>query len=107
MVGIACGLAVYTPIRHITHASDVALDAAARNSAACYEDADGGRTLKKALEYRSGGVLAKVARMNDYCNVLPDVGVDRSGHLDWKKGKKILDVKDFAAEAAQGAAGTA
>lgn len=31
MVGIACGLAVYTPIRHLTGAPDVAIDLRARN----------------------------------------------------------------------------
>lgn len=97
MVSIACGLAVYTPIRHLTHAPDIALDAAARDPEGnyLYGGTEAGRTLKKAWEYRSGGVLAKAARLHDYANVLPDVGVERSGHLDWKKGKKILDVKDM------------
>jgi hypothetical protein len=96
MVGLALGLAVYTPIRHITHAPDIALDRAARDAAECYESGDGGRTLQRAMGYRTGGVLAKAARVHDYCNVLPEFGAvpDRE-HFDWKRGKRVLDVRDM------------
>lgn len=98
MVGIACGLAVYTPIRHVTHAPDIALGASDRDAAAGYEEgaqAGSGRTLEKAWSYRSGGVLAKAARLNEYGHVIPDYGVPDTSHFEWKKGKKVLDVRDM------------
>lgn len=95
MVGLACGLAVYTPIRHITHAPDIALDRAAREPGECYESHDGGRTLQKALSYRTGGVFARAARVHEYSNVLPEPKALDRDHFDWKRGKRVLDVRDM------------
>lgn len=49
MLGIACGLAAYTPIRHLTQAADIALDPRARN----FGDnlASNPRYLEKAKSY--------------------------------------------------------
>lgn len=83
MVGLACGLAVYTPIRHITHASDIALDPSARDAGEVMS-AGGGRTLQKAYDYRRGGILQKAARVHDWPQVFPLVGVEDRSHWEHK-----------------------
>jgi hypothetical protein len=97
MVGLACGLAVYTPIRHITHASDVALDPQMRDSAESIDNK--GRQLQKAWDYRRGGVLQAAARVHDYPHVLPDVGVPDRSHFEWKRGKSLYIPKEVPAPA--------
>ena len=104
MVGIACGLAVYTPLRHITHAPDISLGASARDATEHYavdggSSSDGRRTLEKALQYRTGGILAKAARVHEYVHVIPDVGVpDPASHFEWKKGNTDLSNKPIQVE---------
>lgn len=72
MLGIACGLAAYTPVRHLMTAPDVYLDTQARN----HMDnlASNPRVLQKAMNYDKG-VLGWASRVRDYPHVLPDVGV--------------------------------
>jgi hypothetical protein len=72
MLGIACGLAVYTPVRHLMTAPDIYLDTAARN----HMDnlASNPRVLERAQNYDKG-ILGAVSKMCDYPHVLPDVGV--------------------------------
>lgn len=63
MVGIACGLAVYMPIRHNLTASDLAWDTKARDFG---DDLAGNkRYLEKAGNYW-GGPLAWVAHLRPY-----------------------------------------
>jgi hypothetical protein len=64
MVGIACGLAVYTPIRHLTNAADIALDTRAR----AYGDnlAENPRYAEKGKHYYDAcGPTYKVAKVMD------------------------------------------
>ena len=73
MVGIAGGLAVYTPLRHTLGSADIALDTRMRD----YGDdlAHNERVLKKALNYR-GGVLGAIGRASTfapYANAHPEL----------------------------------
>ena len=52
MVGIACGLAVYTPVRHTLGSADIALDTRYRDHGDDLGHND--RVLKKALNYHGG-----------------------------------------------------
>ena len=63
MLGIACGLAVYTPIRHSLTASDLSWDTKARDFGDDLGHND--RVLKKALNYHSG-FLANVAHLSQF-----------------------------------------
>lgn len=63
MLGIACGLAVYTPIRHLATAPDIALDRDSRDFADHL--ASNPRTLERAKNYE-GGVLGGVASIKSW-----------------------------------------
>ncbi|GBF98245.1 hypothetical protein Rsub_11065 [Raphidocelis subcapitata] len=67
MVSIAVGLSVYTPIRHLLTASDVALDREARD----YADhmAENPRTLARARRYE-GGILGFAASLRPWPEVI-------------------------------------
>lgn len=67
MVGIACGLAAYTPIRHLVTAPDIALDRDARDPDCM---AANPRTLERAKHYE-GGILGGVASIKDWPQVWP------------------------------------
>ena len=73
MVGLACGLAVYTPVRHTFGSADIALDTRYRDHG---DDlAHNERVLKKALNYR-GGVLGAVGHLTTfgpYLNAHPEL----------------------------------
>jgi hypothetical protein len=75
MVGIACGLAVYTPIRHLMGAADIALDTRAR----AYGDnlAENPRYAAKGAHYYDAcGPTYKVAKVLDGdIRLMPHVGV--------------------------------
>lgn len=75
MLGIACSLAVYTPVRHLMTAPDIALDPAGRNFADNL--ASNPRVLRKAVNYQ-GGILGTLSRVHEYPHVLPDVGVPQA-----------------------------
>eukprot|EP00775_Hariotina_reticulata_P002536 gene2536-2838_t len=72
VLGIACGLAVYTPIRHLFGAADIALDAKARN----YGDNLGTnpRFIEKARRYYSmNAPLSGIAHIkNGKVSVFPE-----------------------------------
>lgn len=74
VLGVACGLAAYTPIKHLVSAADIALDPKARN----YGDnlASNPRYLEKARHYYEQNVTASVAHIKNGNNqVLADRGV--------------------------------
>jgi hypothetical protein len=98
MVGIACGLAVYTPVRHATHAADVALGPDSGRDPYESMKADGGRTLQKGITYRTGGILAKAARLHDYPHVIADYGVPDRSH--WARDKPLYLPKEMPAPTA-------
>ncbi len=60
MVGTACSLAIYTPIRHLTKMPDIALDKNARNFGD--DIASHPRYLTKALNYKND-VFAKYSKL--------------------------------------------
>lgn len=78
MVGIACGLAAYTPVRHLATASDIALDRSQRD----YMDdlADKPRALERAKAYE-GGVLGWVASFHNWPQVWPTPKSVPTGHF--------------------------
>lgn len=81
MVGIALGLAAYTPLRHFSSAADVALGPDARDLTDTLAP-DGGTTLKKGAAFRETGPLAWAARLHRDPQVIPNVGVpDPTGHF--------------------------
>lgn len=75
MLSAACGLAVYTPIRHLLTASDVSLDH--RDDYFADNVASNPKVLEQANKYRGGllGSLANVTTAGSIGSVLPDVGV--------------------------------
>jgi hypothetical protein len=74
MVGLACGLAVYTPIRHLLTAPDIALVAAAREADFASDPA----TLARARNYESH-VLASVAAVKAWPEVREATSGARAG----------------------------
>jgi len=87
MVGLALGLAAYTPVRHFSSAADVALGPGARDLGDVLAP-DGGHTLEKGARWRETGVLAWAARLNTDVRVIPDFGVPDSSHF--ARGDKPL-----------------
>ncbi|WIA15836.1 hypothetical protein OEZ86_007375 [Tetradesmus obliquus] len=75
VLGIACGLAAYTPIKHLMSAADIALDPAARY----YGDnlASSGRYLEKARHYYDMNMPCNAVShiKNGVIQVMPMVGV--------------------------------
>eukprot|EP00878_Enallax_costatus_P002118 GHUV01002286.1.p1 GENE.GHUV01002286.1~~GHUV01002286.1.p1 ORF type:complete len:134 (+),score=31.36 GHUV01002286.1:270-671(+) len=74
VLGVACGLAAYTPIKHLTSAADIALDPRARN----FGDnlASNPRYVEKARHYYDMNVTASVAHIKNGKNqVWEHIGV--------------------------------
>eukprot|EP00877_Chromochloris_zofingiensis_P003366 jgi/Chrzof1/1302/Cz10g02090.t1 len=68
-MGLAFGLAAYTPVRKLLTTNDLATDFAARDHADEYGSKD--KFLAKALEY-DHGVLGSAAKVRNYSHILPD-----------------------------------
>lgn len=75
MVGLACGLAAYTPIRHLTKAADIALDTRAR----AYGDnlAENPRYAEKGKHYYDacGPTYQWASLLDGKVQLMPHVGV--------------------------------
>lgn len=83
MLGIASGLAVYMPFRHLMSDPELAVMPSVRN----HSDnlASNPQFLEKAKHYE-GGVLGAVSKLRDYPHVLPDYGVGPRPHYGkWAK----------------------
>lgn len=83
MLGIACGLATYMPMRHLLHDPELSVMPATRN----HSDnlASNPRFLEKA-QYYERGVLGTASRIRDYPHVLPDYNVGpRPTYGKWAK----------------------
>lgn len=78
MVGIAGGLSVYTPIRHLQTASDITLDRNQRD----YMDGLGSspRVLARGKQYE-GGILGYMASFNNWPSLYTPKGTDPENHF--------------------------
>ena len=82
MVGVALGLAAYTPVRHFSLAADVALGPDGRDLSDALAPG-GGRTLQKGATWRETGILARAARLHKDVEVIPmpDYAVPDRSHF--------------------------
>lgn len=86
MVGIACGLAAYTPVRHLATATDIATKRDQRDIGV-YEERNLGDTLKRSSWYESG-ILGAVGAIKSWPEVLPLTSSVPKEHFHYQRWPK-------------------
>lgn len=97
-LGLAVGLAAYTPVRKLLTTNDLATDSASRHHADDYGSQPS--YLAKALEY-DHGLLGSAAKVMKYSHVLPDPKLlipaphHATPDANWQKPTVVPDLAEW------------